>query len=191
MKQSMRFFAIGLLTGSLILLGFYFMLNGSQASSKDIPLEEMIEQIESSGHRVITEKEFIAYTISNEDESKDKDADEKKDDKASDKKEEEQKEKDKKDKDKDKKDKDKKDKKKDDDKKDKVIKAKFTTKDGVVTQDIADILVDKKIIDDRQKFLDYLDDNNYSPYIQIGTFEVDSDMSMKEIAEIITTYPGN
>lgn len=191
MKQSMRFFAIGLLTASLILLGFYFMLNGSQASSKNIPLEEMIEQIESSGHRVITEKEFIAYTLSNENESEKKDADEKKDDKTSDKKEEEQKEKDKKDKDKDKKDTDKKDKKKDDEKKDKVVKAKFTTKDGVVTQDIADILIDKKIIDDRQKFLDYLDDNNYSPYIQIGTFEVDSDMSMKEIAEIITTYPGN
>lgn len=180
MKQSMRFFAIGLLTASVVLLGFYFILNGSQASSKDIPLEEMIEQIESSGHRVITEKEFIAYTISNEE----KTSDENKDDK----KKEDDKDEKKQDKDKDTKDKDKK---KDDKKKDKVIKAKFTTKDGVVTQDIADILVEKKIIDDRQKFLDYLEDNDYSPYIQVGTFEVNSDMSMKELAEVITTYPGN
>lgn len=60
-----------------------------------------------------------------------------------------------------------------------------------MTQDIADTLIEKKIIDDRQEFLDYLDDNDYSAYIQIGTFEVNSDMSLKELAEVVTTYPGN
>src|SRR5690625_4319411 len=62
MKQSIRFFSIGLLTASLLLLGFYYFLNDSVASS-DIPVEDMIAEIESNGHRVITEKEFIAYTI--------------------------------------------------------------------------------------------------------------------------------
>jgi len=180
MKQSIRFFSIGLLTASLLLLGFYYFLNDSVASS-DIPVEDMIAEIESNGHRVITEKEFIAYTINNEAEV-DSDQESKKDDKkekSSNKK-----------KSNDKKDSSK-DNKKKEDKEDEIIKAKFTTKDGVVTQEVADILVDEKIIDDRQKFVEYLDDNDYSPYLQVGTFEVTSDMSMKELAEVITTYPGN
>lgn len=73
MKQSLRFFAIGMLSASLVLLGFYFILNDTKASSKDVPLEELIEEIESNGHRVITEKEFIAYTINNEANNEDKD----------------------------------------------------------------------------------------------------------------------
>jgi|SRR5690625_3151923 len=186
MKQSIRFFSIGLLTASIVLLGFYFLFDNSKASSKDVPLEEMIEEIESTGHRVVTEKEFIAYTINNEDEvNKEDSAKEKKE--SSDKKEEKKTDDttDKKDK---KEDKDKKD--KEDDKK---VKATITTDDGVVTQEIADKLVEENIIKDkeRQEFLDYLDDNDYSPYIQIGKFKVDSDMSMKELAEIFTTYPGN
>ena len=186
MKQSIRFFSIGLLTASIVLLGFYFLFDNSKASSKDVPLEEMIEEIESTGHRVVTEKEFIAYTINNEDEvNKEDSAKEKKE--SSDKKEEKKTDDttDKKDK---KEDKDKKDK-----KDDKKVKATITTDDGVVTQEIADKLVEENIIKDkeRQEFLDYLDDNDYSPYIQIGKFKVDSDMSMKELAEIFTTYPGN
>src|SRR5690625_304554 len=180
MKQSIRFFSIGLLTASLLLLGFYYFLNDSAASS-DIPVEEMIAEIESNGHRVITEKEFIAYTINNETEV-DSDQESKKDDKKE-KSSNKKKSNDKKDSSKDNKEKE--------DKEDEIIKAKFTTKDGVVTQEVADILVDEKIIDDRQKFLKYLDDNDYSPYLQVGTFEVTSDMSMKELAEVITTYPGN
>jgi len=180
MKQSIRFFSIGLLTASLLLLGFYYFLKDSAASS-DIPVEEMIAEIESNGHRVITEKEFIAYTINNETEV-DSDQESKKDDKKE-KSSNKKKSNDKKDSSKDNKEKE--------DKEDEIIKAKFTTKDGVVTQEVADILVDEKIIDDRQKFLKYLDDNDYSPYLQVGTFEVTSDMSMKELAEVITTYPGN
>src|SRR5699024_1719294 len=174
MKQSIRFFSIGLLTASIVLLGFYFLFDNSKASSKDVPLEEMIEEIESTGHRVVTEKEYIAYTINSEEkeEAKEDSAKDKKE--SSDKKEEKKKD--------DNKDKDKKD--------DKKVKATITTDDGVVTQDIADKLVEENIIKEKEKqeFLDYLDDNDYSPYIQIGKFKVDSDMSMKELAEAFTTY---
>lgn len=181
MKQSIRFFSIGLLTASIVLLGFYFLFDNSTASTKDIPLEEMIEEIESTGHRVVTEKEFIAYTINSEDDGEsNKDSDKEKkesSDKKDDKKKNDDKEKSEK--------KDKKD--------DTKVKATIKTDDGVVTQDIADMLVEEKIIKDKEKqeFLDYLDDNDYSPYIQIGKFKVDSNMSMKELAEAFTTYPGD
>lgn len=188
MKQSIRFFSIGLLTASIVLLGFYFLFGNSKASSKDVPLEEMIEEIESTGHRVVTEKEFIAYTINNEEKEVDKEDSAKEKKESSDKKE-IKKTDDKADKKDKKEDEDKKDKKD----KDKKVKATITTDDGVVTQEIADKLVDKNIIKDKdkQEFLDYLDDNDYSPYIQIGKFKVDSEMSMKELAETFTTYPGN
>lgn len=192
MKQSIRFFSIGLLTASIVLLGFYFLFGNSKASSKDVPLEEMIEEIESTGHRVVTEKEFIAYTINNEEKEVDKEDSAKEKKESSDKKE-TKKTDDKTDKKDKKEDKDKKDKKDKDKKDDKKVKATITTDDGVVTQEIADKLVDENIIKDKEKqeFLDYLDDNDYSPYIQIGKFKVDSEMSMKELAETFTTYPGN
>src|SRR5690625_2188308 len=192
MKQSIRFFSIGLLTASIVLLGFYFLFDNSKASSKDVPLEEMIEEIESTGHRVVTEKEFIAYTINNEEKEVDKEDSAKEKKESSDKKE-TKKTDDKTDKKDKKEDKDKKDKKDKDKKDDKKVKATITTDDGVVTQEIADKLVEENIIKDKEKqeFLDYLDDNDYSPYIQIGKFKVDSEMSMKELAEIFTTYPGN
>jgi len=192
MKQSIRFFSIGLLTASLVLLGFYYLLDDSKASVRNVPVEDMIAEIESNGHRVITEKEFISYTLNNEtredtDEKDAKDNKDNKQEKSSNKKTADNK----KSSSKDKKKNNKKDNKKKEDDNDDVIKAKFTTKDGVVTQEVADILVDEKIIKDRQKFLKYLDDNGYSEYLQVGTFEVSSDMSMQEIAEVITTYPGN
>lgn len=192
MKQSIRFFSIGLLTASIVLLGFYFLFGNSKASSKDVPLEEMIEEIESTGHRVVTEKEFIAYTINNEEKEVDKEDSAKEKKESSDKKE-TKKTDDKTDKKDKKEDKDKKDKKDKDKKDDKKVKATITTDDGVVTQEIADKLVEENIIKDKEKqeFLDYLDDNDYSPYIQIGKFKVDSEMSMKELAETFTTYPGN
>lgn len=192
MKQSIRFFSIGLLTASIVLLGFYFLFGNSKASSKDVPLEEMIEEIESTGHRVVTEKEFIAYTINNEEKEVDKEDSAKEKKESSDKKE-TKKTDDKTDKKDKKEDKDKKNKKDKDKKDDKKVKATITTDDGVVTQEIADKLVDENIIKDKEKqeFLDYLDDNDYSPYIQIGKFKVDSEMSMKELAETFTTYPGN
>src|SRR5699024_6820779 len=107
------------------------------------------------------------------DDKSSKDNDKKKQDKKSDK-----------DKDADK-SKEKSDKKKKKDKdSDKPKKVTFTTEPGVVTEDIAEILYDKKVIDDKRKFEDYLEDNGHSAYIQIGKFEVTTDMSFKEIAEV-------
>src|SRR5699024_12554084 len=65
--------------------------------------------------------------------------------------------------------------------------------ENTYTPDIADKLIDKKIIDkdEGDKFIEYIEDNDYSDYIQLGTFKVDSEMSMKDLAETFTTYPGD
>ncbi|MEI3606823.1 hypothetical protein SPD48_14030 [Pseudogracilibacillus sp. SE30717A] len=196
MKQPIRFFSIGLLSSAIIMLGFNFFDNSSKESIENVPVDELITKVEEDGYRVITDDEFISYSFfveqekqeqaSKEDDNKQKDKAEDKDEKDKDKEKEKQEKADK-----DKKDTKKAEKEEAEDDKEKVIKAKFTTKSGVVSQDIADILVEKKIIKDSKKFAKYLEDNDYSPYIQLGTFEVNSDMSFKELAETVTTYPGD
>src|SRR5699024_3486497 len=174
------------------LIRIYFLISNSKTYYKKDQLKEMIKKIESTRQRVIKKKEFIAYTINNEEKEVDKEDYAKEKKETSDKKE-IKKTDDKEDKKDKKEDEDKKDKKDKDKKDDKKIKATITTDDEVVKQEIVDKLVDKNIIKDKdkQEFLDYLDDNDYSPYIQIGKFKVDSEMSMKELAETFTTYPGN
>lgn len=198
MKQSLRFFAIGLLTASVLLFGYYFLLDDTTKTTEELTVDELISSIEDEGYRVISESDYVAFSFFKEEEMKADNTDGKGKDKKP--------KKDDKEKDKDKGNKKDKDNKKDDendannddtsDEKEKesdkdVITHTFTTDEGVVSQDIADILVDKKIIDDRQEFLNYLDDNGYSAKIQIGKFTVSSDMSFKELAEVITTYPGS
>ncbi|MFD2133556.1 hypothetical protein ACFSKI_20265 [Pseudogracilibacillus auburnensis] len=200
MKQSIRFFSLGLLTSAIFLYGFYLFSDTSSADVETIPVETLISQIESDGYRVITEDEFISFSLKNEEKDEEEVKEEKVDkEKKQDKEEKEStaKKDSKKETKKDSKKKKSKKTKNDDadkdkeDDKDEVKKATFTTKEGVVSQDIADILVENEIIDDRQKFLDYLDDNGYSTRLQIGKFKVNSDMSHKELAEVITTYPGS
>lgn len=179
MKQSVRFFAIGLFTASVLTLGFYLFSDSSNAANEDMTTDELIAKVEEAGYRVITDEEFISYSLYIDEKNEQAKSEEvKKDDEKADKKKE---------------DKDKKDskKKKDKKKKDDVKKAKITIKSGDVLADIAEQLADKKIIKNKQKFIDYLEDSDYSSKIQLGTFEVNSDMSMKEIAKTLTTYPGD
>lgn len=211
MKQSVRFFSIGLFVATIFLGGFYLFADNSSAKLDSVPVELLISQIEKDGYHVITEDEFISFSMQSEgspgnkvenaneevkDEKKEKpaeDNEEKKDekkDKADDSKEKEEKKEDKKDSKKDTDKESKKEDKKEEDEKDKVKKITLTNSAGVVSQDIADTLVENGIIEDRQKFLDYLDKNDYSGYIQLGKFELTSDMDYYEIAEKITTYPG-
>src|SRR5690625_3527888 len=192
MKQSVRFFAIGLFTASVLTLGFYLFVGSTDAKNEEWSTEELIAQVEEAGYRVITDEEFISYSLYVDEKNEQAKYEEVKDKKKNDdknKKDNEKNDKNKKnDKDKDKQDKDKKKKKKDNDE---VKKLKFTIKDGDVPSDIADVLVENKIIKDRQKFIDYIEDNDYSSKIQLGKFEVTSEMSIKEIAKTITTYPGD
>lgn len=57
---------------------------------------------------------------------------------------------------------------------------------GMVSRDIADILAKEKIIDDANRFELYLEENGYSKKIQLGSFELTSKMSYKDMAKIIT-----
>src|SRR5690625_2956319 len=188
MRQPLRFFAVGLLVASILLYGYYFFFVSSNVEETEMETDELIAQVEDEGYRVISEDEYLSYTFlkqQEEEEKKDDEKDKKETEKDKSKEEDKDKEKD------DKKEENEKEEDEQEDNNNEVKEHTFTTSDNVVSQDVADELIDNGIIDDRQAFLDYLNDNDYSSYVQIGTFTVSSDMSFKELAEIITTYPGN
>lgn len=72
--------------------------------------------------------------------------------------------------------------------KEKVIKLNLTIKSGMSTGEVANTLKEAKIIDDEQKLIDYLEDNNLVTDVKAGTYEVNSDMSIGEVAKTITSY---
>lgn len=192
MKQSLRFFSLGLLVSALLLFGFNFFFEGSDSIS-NASVDDLKAALHEEGYRVVSEEDYVTYTLK-KDEAQNKSDEASKDEaEETDKKDiqESTKNTDKKEDKDEKADKKKEDKEKED--KDKVVKATIKTKAGVVSPEIADDLVDKKIIkkNERDKFVKYLDDNGYSEYIQLGTFKVNSDMNFKELAETVTTYPGD
>ena len=75
-------------------------------------------------------------------------------------------------------------------KSDKPVKSyvlKVTSK--TISRDVAKKLEANGIIDDAEDFNDYLCENDYASNIQNGKFTLKSNMSYKEIAEIITSKP--
>ncbi|HLS23838.1 MAG TPA: hypothetical protein VK037_08000 [Pseudogracilibacillus sp.] len=188
MRIPIRYFSIGLLTASIVLLIMFLITDDGGQAIEEYSVEELSEAIEDKGYRVITQDDFISFSMYLDEQKNVENNDEEKE-----KKDKEKEQKDKKDTKSDKekkKDKDEKDKKKDKEK-DKRKKATVRVKQGDVIKDIGDRLKDEGIIKDVNEFVAYMEDNDYSPYLQIGSFKVHSDMSLKEIAETLTTYPGN
>lgn len=181
MKQSLRFFSLGILASALLLLG-YTLFFGGDLKQADSSVEEMSDSLSEQGYRVVSEDEYIKYTMDKEQstDTKESDKSDKKDEKEA---------------------KQKKEKENNDDKEDEEDKNKDKKKEkatikidsGVVAPDIADDLVDEKIIkkDERDDFVEYMDGEGYSEEVQLGKFKVDSDMDFKELANTFITYPGD
>lgn len=164
MKQPVRFFAIGLFTASLAILLIFLFTNSSHEAS-DLTTEQLIEHIEEDGYRVITEDEYITFAVNKDLASENSDAnDQKKKDKQ----------------------KDTNNKKENKESKKDVKSYTVKVKSGMMPEEIAQLLEDNNIIDDAFSFATYLEDNGYSPYVQIDSYKLTSDMSKKEIAEKIT-----
>nr|WP_275580403.1 endolytic transglycosylase MltG [Metabacillus iocasae] len=67
-----------------------------------------------------------------------------------------------------------------------INKAKIEITSGMTSMDISSKLVEAKIIKNSADFEQYLAKNQLTTKIQIGSYLLSSDMSHKEIAEILT-----
>lgn len=190
MKIPIRYFSIGLLTASIIILIFFLINDEPIQDTNALSVEELSDAIESKGFRVIDEDDFISFSLFLDDQNEKNIEEEEKQNKNGKKNnKEEDKDEDSKKEDADEANKDK-DKNKEKDKEE-TKSVTISVEQGFVPQDIAKALKAENIIDNEAEFVKYMEDNGYSPYVQIGKFKVTSDMDLKQLAETLTTYPGN
>lgn len=170
MKQFFRFFSLGLFVASLTIFIFYNYFDEPEINPSDFSTDELIDLVEDDGYRVITEEEYITFTVNEDEENLDDDKKEDKQDKDT------------------KKDDENKDKEDNEDEEDNddVVKYTLETKPGMMPHEVIALLEEKKIVKDADKFSDFMDKNDYSPYIQQGEFKLTSDMSDEELAKKIT-----
>lgn len=177
MKQPIRYFAIGLFTASVVLLIIVSFIGKSDNDAIELPIEEMTEILQKEGYHVLSSAEYITLSMNNEPEitenEEEKDSDQEK-----------EKDEDKKEVDKDK-DKDKDQDKEDEPKESEVKKYKLIIEPNMLGPTISELLEEKNIIEDAEDFNRYLETEGYAEYIQLGEFELSSNMSNFEIAEKI------
>jgi len=172
MKLPIRFFSIGLLTATIILLITFIFFEQSDASN-NLTVEDMVSQIEEEGYHVLTNEEYITFSV-NKDQNQKEDEDKAEENDAKDK-EENDKTDDANENEEDDKDQD----------ESKVHTYTLVVEPNMLGPTISKLLEDHKIIEDAEKFNRYLEVEGYAPYIQIGEHELSSDMSNYEIAETI------
>ena len=179
MKQPIRFFSIGLFTATIVILIVYSIFNGGASNEKvDLTVDEMIEAIETDGYRVVSEEDYITYTVNKDIANQNAKEDNKtSSDNA-------QKDSEKVNKDENNKKEPTKSEEPEEDKE--VTTYTIKVKQGMMPETIAEQLENNNIIESATSFAKYLEDNGYSPYVQIGSFKVSSEMSKKELAEKIT-----
>lgn len=192
MKYTVRSFSIGLLTTALIMLAVYYFLGDAAKNQANLETDEMISHIEQEGYRVLTEKEYISYSVANANQNEteseeqtskeeapeeetasakdtDKKADKKKEKKNTEEKEKAEKGKDKKEK---------------ADNKPKSVTINIAS--GMASSQISSLLQENKLIDNAKEFTAYLEDNDYSLRVQLGKHTLKQGMSFYEIAEALT-----
>ncbi|WP_243386321.1 endolytic transglycosylase MltG [Bacillus kexueae] len=62
----------------------------------------------------------------------------------------------------------------------------ITIKEGMATSDVAKLFESAGVVDSASEFSKYLIEHEYHTRVQIGTFEVKTDMSFYQLAEAIT-----
>jgi|SRR5690625_2598356 len=180
MKQPIRYFSIGLLTASLIILVVVSLFDKQDGHTSEGSVDEMIATLKDEGYHVLSSSEYISLSVTEEpedshdadeneaedstkDEEKnakqDEDENENTDDTVVEDNEEEDIE--------------------------EVHKYTLTIEPNMLGPTISDLLKDNKIIDDADEFNRYLETEGYAPYLQLGDHKLSSDMSYYEIAEVI------
>ncbi|WP_373892822.1 hypothetical protein ACUL41_08935 [Virgibacillus natechei] len=171
MKQPVRSFSIGLFTAGLIMLiGVYFFDTPSN-EAEQLPSDEMIPALKEEGYHVLTESEYISLSVNDgsdngssdsngdntSEESEDQDTEETQEDGS------------------------------EDDTTDEDTETTYTLniEEGMDSATISASLAENDIIDDADEFSQYLNEEGYGVYIQLGEYELSSDMSFYEIAEQI------
>lgn len=202
MKQPIRFFSIGLLIASVIMIIVYIIDDPStiQSDENDLNTDDMIQALEVEGFHVLSSSDYIKLSVGDDDtdqddtstDKDDKDKGKNKNNKDSDKKDDKDKDQSDDDEpdnaDKDADEEDDSDTNKDDSDEEDTLTYTLTVAENMLGPEVSELLYDNKIIDDSEEFNRYLEVEGYAPYIQLGDHDVSSDMSFEELAEEIANH---
>lgn len=156
MRQSIRSFALGLLTATALLAFTYFNIDSDK--EKIDSTESAKEQLAAEGYHVLSEDEYKELKEKQEttETSTNVNEEEKSEEETS------------------------------SEEKDEVSTYTLTIEPGMYSSTISEKLFEAGIIDSETDFSNFLEDEGYSTLIQIGEYELHSDMTQQEIAETIT-----
>jgi hypothetical protein len=168
MKQIIRAFSLGLLTATLLLFVVYQIK--TEKPKHELPLEgvsieEASKLLKTKGYVLLSESEFHELITASEQKSDLEKEKTKSDDEKTVQEEKESIE---------------------EKENPTVIEYTLTIAPGMNSIDIADTLEEANIIDNSEEFQQFLEENGYSTFIQIGDFTLHNQMSLDEIAKIIT-----
>ncbi|GGD04858.1 endolytic transglycosylase MltG [Pontibacillus salipaludis] len=162
MKHTLRAFALGLLTATSLLAFAYSQQDLNEAKATELSKEDAKALLKEKGYVVLTENKWTKLT---EEASSVKETNTNTQDKE---------------------ETDQKATQDDTSESSKVNAYKLSIQEGMVPEDISQALAENNIIEDAEAFRQYLTENEFSRYIQIGEYTVVDQMSFLEIAKIIT-----
>lgn len=182
MKQPIRYFSIGLLTASLIILIVISFFEKGNDQQSEGSVDEMIATLTDEGYHVLSSSEYISLSVTGETEnSEDPDEDE-----AENSPKEEDNEKEEIDEAENADDTNNEEEVvEEEDEEEEVHKYTLTIEPNMLGPEVSKLLKKHKIISDDEAFNRYLETEGYAAYLQLGDHKLSSDMSNYEIAEVI------
>ncbi|MGM0523084.1 MAG: hypothetical protein ACQER2_03450 [Bacillota bacterium] len=175
MKQTLRAFSLGMLVTTLIFSTHFFFFNEDTAPTTVSPSDsEMIKTLEDSGYSIYTDEELARYIEEQlaeqiiTEENQDNETDES--EPSSTPEVEPTRE-----------DTSKNDQEADNDTSSFIL----TIEPGMTITEVSNYLIIANLIESREQFVDYLSDNGYATNIQVGSFELNRDMTLAEVVEVI------
>lgn len=191
MKHTVRSFSIGLLTaGVIMLIGFYFF-NTESAQTKELTVDEMVPLVEEEGYRIISEEDYIALSLRSDSSTSNEEEEEAEEAEAVEEDDESPEEAEEPDENQEAEENTNDDGNDDSDEETAEEEEEITTytlniEEGMTSSEFSSLLEENNIVEDASEFNQYIEDEGYSLRVQIGEFELTSDMTVNEIAEEIT-----
>lgn len=187
MKQLLRYFSVGLFTAGIILLiGLFFF---DEKSIEEYSAEELIPIVEDGGYYVLSSEEYITLTVPSSNSTETAEAKEEPAENAEQEEnntEENNKEANAEETSTEETNKEETENKvTDEESANESTSYTLSIEPGMLTSEISSLLEENNIIEDSFEFDQYLNENDYSEYVQLGEFDLTSDMSFYEIAETI------
>lgn len=178
MKHTIRSFSVGLLTAGLIMLAVFYFLEEGNNDQVTMPTEEMISHIEQDGFRVLTEKEYIAFSVTNaqeDDDTETKETSSEEEENATEVNEESEA-----------KETEEENNSNEAEEESTPVTKTINIENGMASSHISSMLEDENLVDDAEAFNSYLQDNDYSLKVQLGQHELTEGMTYYEIAKVLT-----